>query len=81
VATAEDRHEFRFVVTNVSLEPDQIEKIGRAIVQAGTLAVADLTPEEAVNFQVRPGIWWRGLPPVEIVEGLKEFGAKQVGAQ
>jgi hypothetical protein len=58
-------HEFRFVVSNVELDPGQIKGIGQAVVQAGTLAVADETPTEAVTVEVRPGIFWRGLPPAD----------------
>ena len=72
-------HQFKFAVSDVDLKPEQIEKISAAIAQAGALALADLTPEHAVSIQVKPGIWWRGIPAPEIYKQLEAFAAKQIG--
>lgn len=72
-------HQFKFAVSDVDLNEEQIERIGQAVAQAGALALADLTPERAISVQVRPGIWWRGIPAPEIYKQLEAFAAKQVG--
>ena len=72
-------HQFKFAVSDVDLTPEQVEHIGQAVAQAGALAVANLVPDHAVSVQVRPGIWWRGIPAPEILKELEAFAAKQVG--
>jgi hypothetical protein len=72
-------HQFKFAVSDVDLSPEQIEHIGQAVAQAGALALADITPEHAVSVQVRPGIWWRGIPAPDIYKQLEQFAAKQIG--
>jgi hypothetical protein len=72
-------HHFKFAVSDVELTPDQVERIGQAVAQAGALALADMTPERAISVQVKPGIWWRGIPAPEISKQLESFANKQIG--
>ena len=72
-------HQFKFAVSDVDLSDDQVERIGQAVAQAGALALADLVPERAISVQVRPGIWWRGIPAPDIYKQLEQFAAKQIG--
>ncbi len=80
-------HQFKFVVSDIDLTPEQVERVARAVAQAGTLALADETPEDAITYKVRPGVFWRGLPPVEIADVLQKVAAektywlKQPGSQ
>jgi hypothetical protein len=70
--------EFRFVVSDINLTPAQIKQVGQAVVQAGALALADLTPEDAVTLEVRPGVFWRGLPPAPTLEAIKAHAVQQL---
>jgi hypothetical protein len=72
-------HQFKFAVSDVELKPEQIERIGQAVAQAGALALADITPENAISVQVKPGIWWRGIPAPDLYKQLEAFAAKQIG--
>jgi hypothetical protein len=67
------RHVFKFVVSDVDLTPEQIDQVSQAIGQAGASELADLTPDDALTIEFRPGLWWRGLPPVELRDPLMEF--------
>lgn len=67
------RHVFKFIVTDVELTPDEVERVSQAIGQAGSVALAELTPDDALTIEGRPGIWWRGLPPVELRETIDTF--------
>ena len=71
-------HQFKFAVSDVDLKPEQVERIGQAIATAGALAVAELTPPNAISVKVKPGIWWRGIPAPDIYKELEQFAAKQV---
>lgn len=51
-----------------------------SVVQAGSLPLADLTPDEAVTFEVRPNIFWRGLPPAEAAEALAAHANQPIRA-
>jgi hypothetical protein len=72
-------HEFRFVVTEVKLTKAQQEKIGQAVAQAGALALAEITPPNAVSVQIGPNRWWRGIPAPEIFKELEAFATKRAG--
>lgn len=72
-------HQFKFVVSDVDLTPEQVDAIGQKVSQAGALAVASHVPREAVTVQVRPGIWWLGKPAPEVTKQLEGFAAKQAG--
>ena len=72
-------HQFKFAVSDVELSAEQVEHIGRAVAQAGALALADITPEHAISVQVKPGIWWRGIPAPDLYKQLEAFAARQIG--
>jgi hypothetical protein len=72
------RHEFRFIVSDIDLSAEHQDRIGRAVAQAGALALAEVTPSNAVTVPVGPNIWWRGIPPQELQQSLEQFAAKQV---
>jgi hypothetical protein len=67
------KYEFRFTVTGVDLSNEMEERVSRAVGQAGALALAAETPEEAQTVRIGPGWWWRGIPPVTISKELQEF--------
>jgi hypothetical protein len=68
-------HEFKFVVSDADLTPEQIERVSSAVAQAGTLAVAELTPSDAITFRVGPSWVWRGIPPVTVRQALQDHAA------
>jgi hypothetical protein len=70
------KHEFRFIVSDVDLDPGQHERISRTVAQAAALALAEVTPVNAVSVQLRPNVWWRGIPP-EAAVGLIETRARE----
>ena len=72
-------HEFRFVVTDVKLSKAQEEKIGQAVAQAGALALAEITPPNAVSVQIGRNRWWRGIPAPEILKQLEAFASERAG--
>jgi hypothetical protein len=72
-------HQFKFAVSDVDLTPEQVEKVGQAVAQAGALALADLTPDRAISVQVKPDFWWRGVPADDLRKQLAAFATKQVG--
>jgi hypothetical protein len=74
-----DKHEFHFVVTGVDLSPEQFDRIGSAVAQAGALALAEVTPADALTVRIAKNRWWRGIPPFDIAEKLQEFGQVQSG--
>jgi hypothetical protein len=75
------RYEFRFIVTDTELSEEHQQNVGQAIAEAGALAVAALTPRDAVTVQFRPNIWWRGFPPVEIYQALENAAAEKAGEE
>ena len=70
------RYEFRFVVSDIELKPEQHEQISRAVAQAASLALAEVTPANAVTVPLGLNIWWRGIPP-EVAFGQLEARARQ----
>lgn len=74
-------HQFKFAVSDVELTPEQVERVGQAVAQAGALAIADLTPDRAISVQVRPDFWWRGIPADDLRKQLAAFANKQVGGR
>jgi hypothetical protein len=74
------KYEFRFVVTDVRLTKAQEAQIGQAVAQAGALALAQVTPPEAVSVAVGKNIWWRGIPAPILQKQLQEFAQKEIGA-
>jgi hypothetical protein len=74
-------HQFKFAVSDVDLTPEQIEKVGQAVAQAGALALADLAPRESITLQVRPDLWWRGIPADDLRKQLQGFASKQAGGR
>lgn len=72
------RHEFRFIVSDVELSPEHQERIGQSVAQAGALALAEVTPANAVTVSVGRNIWWRGIPPEELLKSLEQYASQQV---
>jgi|NGEPerStandDraft_6_1074524.scaffolds.fasta_scaffold51248_3 hypothetical protein len=75
------RHVFKFVVSDVDLTAEQVDRVSQAIGQAGSSALAELTPDDALTLEGRPGLWWRGRPPVELRDPIMEFVLGQVGGE
>ena len=71
------RYEFRFVVTDTELSEEHQQKVGRAIAEAGALAITDLTPPDAITVNYRPNQWWYGRPPEPVLVALGEW-AEQI---
>ena len=74
------KQEFTFVVTDVKLTKAQVAQIGQAVAQAGALALAEVTPPNAVSVQIGPNKWWRGIPAPELYKQLQAFGERSAGA-
>lgn len=70
-------HEFKFVVSDVKLTPAQEAKVGQAVAQAGALALAQVTPADAISVQLGPNRWWRGKPAPDLFKQLQTFAAKR----
>lgn len=75
------KYEFKFVVTDVRLTKAQEAQIGQQIAQAGALALAQVTPPEAVSVAVGKNIWWRGIPAEALQKQLQQFAQKEIGAR
>lgn len=75
------RYEFRFVVTDTELSEEHQLKVGQAVAEAGALAVASLTPREAVTVRYGFNRWWRGIPPVSILRDLEQVAAQKAGEE
>jgi len=73
------RHEFSFVVTDVTLTKTQVAQIGQAVAQAGALALAEVTPANAISVQIGPNRWWRGKPAPDLFKELQQFATKSAG--
>ena len=71
------RYEFRFVVTDTELSEEHQEKVSRAVAEAGALALASATPFGAVTVPIGINVLWRGLPPPEIYDALREAAAQK----
>jgi hypothetical protein len=74
------KQEFSFVVTDVKLTKAQVAQIGQAVAQAGALALAEVTPPNAVSVQIGPNRWWRGIPAPDLYKQLQQFATKSAGA-
>lgn len=68
--------EFSFVVSDVKLTKAQSAKIGEAVAQAAALALAEVTPPNAVSVQIGPNRWWRGIPAPDLYKQLQQFATK-----
>ena len=73
------KQEFSFVVTDVKLTKAQVAQIGQAVAQAGALALAEVTPPNAVSVQIGPNRWWRGIPAPDLFKQLQQFATKSAG--
>jgi hypothetical protein len=71
-------HQFKFVVSDVDLSGAQIDEIGRAIAGAGSAALAGFTPVDAIEIQLAPKWWWRGLPRDDLHRALEAYVRDQV---
>jgi hypothetical protein len=75
------RVEFRFIVSDIALTEADHERIGRAIAQAGALALAELTPIAAVTVPLGHNIWWRGIPAPELQKAIQQYALQEAGFQ
>ena len=73
------RYEFRFVVSDVKLTKAQEGQIGQAVAQAGSLALAEVTPVNAVTVSIGRNRWWRGIPAEALLAELEKFAEKAAG--
>jgi hypothetical protein len=73
------RYEFKFVVSDVRLTKAQEAQIGQEVAQAGALALAEVTPPNAVTVAIGKNIWWRGIPPDVLQKQLQQFARKAAG--
>jgi hypothetical protein len=73
------KFEFTFVVEVDALTPEDQERVGRAVTQAGALALAEVTPVNALTVSAGKNKWWRGIPPVEVYAPLEIWATAQVG--
>ncbi|MFJ1569222.1 hypothetical protein [Streptomyces erythrochromogenes] len=76
-----NKNEFTFVVTGVELSDEQQERIGRAVAQAGALALGDFGPRDAVAVRLNPKVWWHGVPREVLVQDLQRFAEEEAGIQ
>ena len=74
-------HEFSFVVSDVKLTKAQASQISAAVAQAGALALAEITPPNAVSVQIGPNRWWRGIPAPDLYKQLQQFATKSAGVR
>ncbi|KUJ65304.1 hypothetical protein ACZ90_49025 [Streptomyces albus subsp. albus] len=72
-----NRHEFKFVLTDVELSKEQREKVGRAVAQAGAMALGELLPKESLAVAVGPNVWWHGIPRPDLMTELQRTAAEQ----
>ena len=73
------KHEFRFIVTDVELSTEHEQRISRAVAQAAALALAEVTPANAVTVPLGRNIWWRGIPQPELLKALEQYAQGRVG--
>ena len=73
------RYEFKFVVSDVQLAKEHEERIGQAVAQAAALALAQVTPDDAVTIKFGANQWWRGRPPEALLKQLQEAAAQSAG--
>ena len=74
-------HEFSFVVSDVKLTKAQSAKIAEAVAHAAALALADVTPPNAVSVQIGPNRRWRGIPAPDLYKQLQQFATKSAGGR
>jgi hypothetical protein len=70
-------HQFKFAVSDVDLTDEQLAEISQAISQAGSAALAKHTPSRAIDIQLGPNWWWRGVPPKDVASALEKFAQTQ----
>jgi len=73
------RYEFKFIVTDTELSEEHQRKVGQAVAEAGALALAGITPAEAVTVSLGLHRWWIGLPPPEIYGALQRAALEKAG--
>jgi hypothetical protein len=76
-----ERYEFKFIVTDTQLSEEQQQRVGQAIAEAGALAVAAMTPPDAVTVRYGFNQFWRGIPPIELYQALEEVAAEKATGQ
>ena len=68
-------------MSDVKLTKAQSAKIAEAVAQAAALALADVTPPNAVSVQIGPNRWWRGIPQPDLYKQLQQFAQKSAGGR
>jgi len=76
-----ERYEFKFIVTDTQLSEEQQQRVGQAIAEAGALAVAAMTPPDAVTVRYGFNQFWRGIPPIELYQAPEEVAAEKATGQ
>ncbi|HSR24965.1 MAG TPA: hypothetical protein VLW53_15530 [Candidatus Eisenbacteria bacterium] len=74
-------YEFKFVVSDVELTPEQHDRIGQAVAQAGALALSGSTPPEALTVRLAPNHWWVGIPPEALTKQLQEIALRKAATR
>lgn len=75
---------FKYVVSDIDLTPEQINRVGRAVADAGIQTVADIVkfgPRGHVTYQFKPEGLWQGMPPEDLDKALGAYVAEQVGEE
>lgn len=75
------KYEFKFVISDIELSREVQERVGQAVAQAGALALAEVTPPEAITVKVGRNIWWRGIPAPDLAQALQEQAAMKAKAR
>ena len=73
------KYQFTFIVTDVELSPEVEQQISQAVGQAGALALAEVTPPDALTVMYRRNVWWRGLPPAELTRLVGDVAEEKAG--
>lgn len=71
------KYEFKFVITDVELSKEVQARVGQAVAQAGALALAEITPPEAITVGIGRNIWWRGIPVPDLVQAIQEAAVQK----
>ncbi|WP_031523577.1 hypothetical protein [Streptomyces sp. NRRL F-5123] len=74
---SDSKYEFKFVLTDVELTEEQQERVGRAVAQAGALALGDLLPKDSLMVPVRSNVYWHGIPRPDLMTELQRSATER----